>query len=689
MTEEKLLELLNDLTLEEKIGQMTLLQSSMFTSGTPTPFGPLVEMNISPEQMALAGCLGCNTPPEPVTYAQIIRDITKNHPHHIPPLMMRDVIHGFRTIFPLNLAVGCTFDEKYAEIMGRISAIEGAACGLHLTLGPMMDVIRDPRWGRVLESPSESPEMVSAMSVAAVKGFRGEGIDKPDALATCAKHFAAYGLCQAGQEYAPIDVSRSELYNIYLKPFKAALDAGCDTVMTSFVAVDRVPCVCNDFLQNKILRQEWGHNVMTVADYDDVKQLMNQGVANDLKECAELAVNGGLDVDFLSLAYLTQLKELVEEGKVSMETIDKSCYRILKLKNDLGLFENPVKNDDPEYAKSVCACPEHLKMSLETALRSCVLMKNNGTLPIKSGTKVALVGSHVDEHDLLGAWAVDGIRPDTETIHEAFIRENRITLTDVENSDVILFTAGEFKPETGEAASKAHPELKPEQIEELKNLAATGKPVVLILICGRPLILTEILPYCDAILNIWFPGSMGAEATRQLIMGDTNPSGHLSMTFPRCVGQIPIHHDRLTTSRPFGSRGKGRAFTNAYIDEENEPLYPFGFGLSYTNFELSDAVLNSENVKVTVKNTGEYDGETVIQIYGRVRKAPIIRPLRTLIGWKRIAVPANSEITVEVIADISRLNLVDCNNEPVKISGEINLYIGFDSTAEKHLIYNL
>lgn len=452
--------------------------------------------------------------------------------------------------------------------------------------------------------------------------------------------------------------------------------------MTSFVAVDRVPCVCNDFLLNNILRETWGHNVMTVSDFDDVKQLMNHGVAGNLRECAQLSIEGGLDVNFLSLAYLTQLKQLVEDGTVDEAKVDAACLRVLEVKNNLGLFENPVKNNDPDYAAEVCGRSEHRRISLETALRSCVLMKNDGILPLKIGTKAALVGGHADERNLLGAWAVDGIRADTETLRETFSRESRITLTDIDDADVILLATGEFKPETGEAASKAHPELSSAQMDELEKLAQTEKPIVLLLFCGRPLILTDVLPHCDALLNAWFPGTMGAEAVRQLVMGDTNPSGHLSMTFPRCVGQIPIHHDRLTTCRPYGCRGKGRAFTNAYIDEENEPLFPFGFGLSYTSFEITSVSIDGSDLIVNVINTGDRDGETVVQLYGRVRYAKIIRPLRTLIGWKRVSVDAGKSIEVRNPINTDRLRMVDCDNRPIEMTGEVDLYVGFDCTSD-------
>lgn len=422
-----------------------------------------------------------------------------------------------------------------------------------------------------------------------------------------------------------------------------------------------------------------------MSDYDDVRQLMNQGLANDLRECARISIEGGLDMDFLSVAYLTELKKLVEDGNVPEEIVDEACLRVLTLKNNLGLFENPVKNDDPEYAAKMCKNKHHLDCTLETALRSCVLLQNNGVLPVKGKKKVALVGSHVDEHDILGAWAVDGIRPDTETLHEAFKRDKNIILTDIENAEVIVCATGEIKPETGEAASKAHPELSPEQISELKRLHETGKPVVLLLFCGRPLIITEILPYCDAILNVWFPGSAGAEAIRRLVTGEVSPSGHLSMTFPRCIGQIPIYHDRLTSCRPIGSRGKPTNFENRYIDESNDPLFPFGFGLSYTDFAISAPSCNDTEVSVTVENTGDCDGETVLQLYGRVRHAPIIRPVRTLVGWKRIALKKGEIKRVAVPIKKDALELIDCNGNEIELHGKADLYIGFDSNADIHL----
>ena len=416
------------------------------------------------------------------------------------------------------------------------------------------------------------------------------------------------------------------------------------------------------------------------ADVQLMAVVKADAYGHGIVQTAKAALDAGADA--LAVA-------LVEEGEVAEETIDAACLRVLMLKNRLGLFENPVKNDDPAHAAAVCARPEHRRMALETALRSCVLLKNEGVLPLQPGTKVALVGSHADEHDLLGAWAVDGIRPDTETLREAFAREARITLTDVAQADVILLATGEIKPETGEAASKAHPLLRPEQMAELEALAATGKPVALVLICGRPLILTDALPHCRALLNAWFPGSLGAEAVRQLVMGDANPSGHLSMTFPRCVGQIPIHHDRLTSCRPVGSRGAGSHFVNQYIDEENTPLFPFGFGLSYTGFALENVRLEGAALEAVVHNTGERDGETVVQLYGRVRHARIIRPQRTLMGWQRVAVKAGETLTVRIPLRLERLRLVDCDGQIVALSGAVDLYVGFDSDAATHAVYEI
>lgn len=684
MTQQELQNLLSQMSPAEKAGQLAQIPLSACAGGIADPTGPMVRYNLTPEQVVLCGSLICDQESDAATHARIVREMTDAHPHHIPPILMRDIIHGFRTVFPIPLALGCTFDESLAEEMGRVSAREGAAAGVHATFAPMVDVVRDPRWGRCMESPGESAALCGAMGAAMVRGFRGDDLKAPDTLATCVKHYAAYGLCQAGMEYAPADCSRTEMYNVYLPPFKAALDAGCDMVMPSFIAVDRVPCVCNEWLLKDILRDRWGSDAMVISDYADPMQLTIHGAAEDLKEAAQLCMNAGLDMDMMSFAYLAELPALLEEGKVSAADVDAAVLRVLQLKNKLGLFENPVKNDDSAVQKALAYLPETKAAALETALRSCVLLKNNGILPLQPGKKIALQGTHADSGKILGGWSLDGEVSATETLTQAFARDSRVTLTGPEEADLILYAAGEDEFETGEGGSRTRPWLTAEEQAQLRAWHEAGKQVVLILFIGRPFILTETLPLCDGVLCAWFPGTMGAEAVRSLVLGDRNPSGHTSMTFPRSLGQVPIHHDKLSACR----RWEPHKFSNRYVDELNEPLFPFGFGLSYTDFALEEAAVSAEKlgdgaaVSVKVTNTGRRAGETVVQLYARVPHSPVIRAVRSLIGWQRVALePGESTlVTLPVTADM--LRIYDAFGRPVKLKGKCHLAVGLDSSAE-------
>lgn len=690
MTESALRELLASMSLAEKAGQVAQIPLSACAGGIGDPTGPMMRFNLTPEQVVLCGSLICDKPTDAAEYARIVREMQAAHPHHIPPVLMRDIIHGFRTVFPIPIAMGSSFDEDMAEKMGRISAVEGAISGVHASFAPMVDVVRDPRWGRCMESPGESPALCGAMGAAMVKGLRGDDLKGSDTLAACAKHYAAYGLCQAGMEYAPADCSRTEMYNVYLPPFKKTLDAGCDMVMPSFITVDRVPCVCNEWLLKDILRERWGSDAMVISDYADIWQLTIHGVAEDLKEAAELCMNAGMDMDMMSFAYLTELPELVEEGKVSMEKLDSAVLRVLQLKNKLGLFERPVRNDDNTVQQAVLGRPEHMAAALEAAQKSCVLLKNEGILPLKPGTKVAVGGNLADSHKILGGWTLDGDWDATETVLSALKREERITVTSAEEADVILYAVGEDEFETGEGGSKARPWLTDTQMEELDRLYALGKPVAVILFCGRAMILTDVLTKCDALLNAWFPGSMGAEAIRSLIMGDVSPSGHTSVTFARSLGQVPIHHDKLTSCRLEDQKNK---FSNRYVDERNDPLFPFGFGLSYTTFAIDEAQVSSGiltgeipvTASVRVTNTGDMAAETVVQLYARIKHGPIIRPVRSLIGWKRLSLAPGESKTVELTVTQEMLTIYDAVGKGILPKGTCLLAMGLDSAVDFNL----
>ena len=692
MTKQALLALLHDLSLEEKVGQLCQMDMSTFLADAGSPTGPMKDFHLTREQIVCAGSLICGGNADAKKFAQVHETIRREAPHGIPPLIMSDVIHGMRTIFPIPLALGCIFDENQTETMARVSAKEASASGIHVTFAPMADVARDPRWGRCMESVGESPALCAAMSAAMVKGFHGNGIAQQDALATCVKHFAAYGLVEAGREYAPVDVSRTEMYNTYLPPFKAALDAGCDMLMPAFTPIERVPAIANTWLMNDVLRTQWGWNGMVISDWGSTGELVIHGMAENLKEAALLSFRASMDMDMMSFAYATSLKELVEEGAISTMELDAAVWRVLTLKNNLGLFERPAKQVSTEEQMRVCHLPEHREAALQAALRSCVLLKNDGILPLRPGMKIALEGDHAASHALLGSWRADGRNEETPSLMDVLSVEKRIILVAPEEADMILYAVGECQDDTGEAASKAYPMLTDDQRMRLEQLHGLGIPVVMVLFCGRPMVLAKEAPLCSGILNAWFPGSEGAEAIRCLLMGDANPSGHLSMTFPRSVGQIPIHHDALSTGRP--NTNAVRDYVSQYLDEANTPLYPFGYGLSYTTFAFGSVRLSSERltdaapvtVSVDVTNTGSMEGDAVAQLYFRGKHGRQLMPLRTLAGWKRISLAPGETKTVAMTLKKQQLNAYDANGCTVEAQGEYNLYIGADSTAPKMAI---
>ena len=677
MNAAQLKQLICDMTLEEKAAQLTQIPMSAITGDPGDPTGPAAKYHLSRQQLLSCGSLICDQTPDAAVYADVVHQMTEGQEHHIPPILMRDIIHGFQTVFPIPLALGCSFDAALAEKMGQISAAEGKARGIHATFAPMVDVVRDPRWGRVMESPGEAPKLCGTMGAAMVRGIHREN------MAACAKHFAAYGLCQAGMEYAPADCSRAEMYNVYLPPFQQTLEAGCDMVMPSFVGVDRVPCVCNEWLLRDVLRNRWHSEAMVISDYADVKQLKNHGIAADNREAAELCIQAGLDMDMMSFAYLQHLPELVRAGRISEETVNAAVARVMELKNKYGLLENPVYNGISTESRTTPLREEAWNAALEAVQKSCVLLKNEGVLSLQAGVKVALTGDHSDTGCILGGWSLDGNPAETQTLLQAFSDEKRITLTSAEQADVILYAVGEDEYQTGEGASKTKPWLTPAQMAELERLGELGKPLCVILFCGRPLILTEVLPKCDALLNVWFPGTAGAEGIRSLVMGEANPSGHLSMTFPRSLGQVPIHHDRLTACRKHHPQER---YSSRYVDEENTPLFPFGFGLSYTTFEISEKTIGRDAVTAVVTNTGTRYGETVVQLYGRVLHSHLIRAEKTLVGWKRLGLQPGENTVITIPVQKEMLSLFDADGNAWLPRGECAFGIGFDSDSPLDLV---
>ncbi len=688
MTNEALLALLHDLSVDEKIAQLCQIDMSTFLADAGSPTGPMLEFNLTREQIVSAGSLICGANADADKVAEIHETIRKESKHGIPPLIMSDVIHGMRTTFPIPLALGSTFDTECAEEMARISALEASACGVHVTFSPMVDVCRDPRWGRCMESPGEAPALCGAMGAAMVRGYRGNDLKEKGTMATCAKHYAGYAACEAGRDYAPVDISRTEMYNTYLPPFKESLDAGCDMIMPAFTPVDRVPAAANRWLMKDILRERWGWDGVAITDWGSVGELYLHRMAVDAKDASVRCFKAGTDMDMMSFAFFSGLKEAVEDGTVTMEEIDAAVLRVLELKNKLGLFEDPNHGANGVEQMAMRGRPEHREAALCAALKSCVLLKNDGVLPLRSGAKVALAGDHADSHRLLGAWQADGRDDETPSMVDRFEEDARISLTDAEKADVIIYAVGEDQDDVGESASKLNPALTAEQKAELEKLLATGKPVVMVLFCGRPLMIEEESSKCAAVLNAWFPGSEGAMAIKQLLMGDVNPSGHLSMTFPKCVGQIPIHHDQLSTGRP--TEPENGRFISVYRDGSNKPLYPFGYGLSYTTFAFSKAVVSADELTadgpvtmtVNVTNTGKVAGETVVQLYYRGKRVELMVPLRTLQAWKRISLLPGEEKEVSFTVAKEDLRMWDYDGKPVEAAGMYEFFIGESSAAE-------
>ena len=508
--------------------------------------------------------------------------------------------------------------------------------------------------------------------------------DGLDGLASCVKHFAAYGLVEAGQDYGHVDVSRVEMYNTYLPPFKAALDAGCDMLMPAFTPVDRVPATANRWLIGQVLRQQWAWDGMIITDWGSIDMMLVQAFAESMEEAVEQAFNNTVDMDMMSYAYFSCLEKLIREGKVREEKLDASVLRILELKNRLGLMDD---SRQPQPAPTAEQVAENRRKTLQAALQSCVLMKNDGVLPLKPGVHLALAGSHADEHGLLGGWHTDGRNEETPSLLDAFRAEKNVTLCKPEEADVILFACGEQQDLTGEACSRAYPKLEEEQLQELYALSELGKPIVMVLFCGRALVLSDALPFCNALLNAWFPGSEGAEAIRRLLVGEENPSGHLPVTFPRCTGQLPIHHDRIPTGRPYTT--EENRYSCRYLDEKNAPLFPFGFGLSYTQFEISDICADTDviqanepfHVTAKVRNAGNRAGETVIQLYSNVHVPGQLTPVRSLTDWQRICLGVGQQMEVTFELTLAQLSQLDAEGRAVTPRGKVRIAVGEDSHA--------
>jgi beta-glucosidase len=674
--------LLSRMTLDEKIGQMVLYTSS----GKPT--GPTSEFQDLDVQVRRGACGGVFNSHTVERNRQLQQIAVKETRLGIPLLFGYDVIHGFRTLFPVPLGEASSWDLAAIERSERIAAIEASAWGVNWTFAPMVDIARDPRWGRIVEGAGEDPYLGSEIARARVRGFQGNDLSDASTILSCVKHFAAYGAAEAGRDYNTVDMSERTLREVYLPPYAAALDAGAFSIMTAFNDLNGVPATANRFLLKEILRREWGFRGFVVTDYSAINQLVDHGIAADQCDAARQALDAGVDMDMESAAYAHCLRRLVVEGQVSERQIDDSVRRILTAKMMLGLFDDPYRYFSEERERKFTSpTPEHLKAAYELACESMVLLKNSkGILPLQPGRHIAVLGPLADSrNDLLGSWRADGRADSVETILEAirtnnsagqvaFARGCQITANDpsaisnavavAESADVVVMVLGESADMTGEAASRTSIRLPGLQTRLLREIGKTGKPIVLVLMNGRPLALEAESSLADAILEAWFPGTEGGKAVADILFGKRNPSGKLTVTFPRNLGQVPIYYAEKSTGRPFDPARPDEKYKSRYIDSPNDPLFPFGFGLSYTTFKYSNIRLNrrtlrpGETIRVSVKltNTGRVAGAEIVQLYLHKRVADVTRPVRELKGFQRIELPPGA--TRNVVFTLSGKDLM-------------------------------
>ena len=587
--------------------------------------------------------------------------------------------------------MSASWDTEAIEKSARIAAEEAAAAGLHWTYSPMCDISVEPRWGRISEGSGEDPYLGSLIAAAMTRGYQGDDLSADNTILACVKHFAAYGAPQAGRDYNTVDMSERWLREFYLPPYKAAVDAGALSVMASFNELDGVPAHASSHLMEDILRKEWGFEGFIVSDYTGIWEMTNHGYAKDLEDAGRLSINAGLDMDMMSAAYMNHLKDLVESGEVSIKTIDAAVRRVLNVKAALGLFEDPYKYCDPQREKERTLTQENKAFARHFAAESMVLLKNDGLLPLKKGEKVAVTGPlATSKDDLLGSWRGAG---EVEAV-PASIQDAIQEVTPVaDKANKVIMVAGELCSWSGEAASRSSIRLPEEQTAQLRTLKKLGKKVVLVVLNGRPLDLSEESELADAILVAWFPGTMGGYAVADVLFGDFNPCGKLSVTFPRNLGQVPIYHYAKNTGRPYIH--PEAKYESRYLDVPNEPLYAFGHGLSYTSFDYSDISLSAANfsadgnitASVTVTNTGDREGTEVVQLYIRDLVGSVTRPVKQLKGFERVTLKPGESRKVSFTIDKEMLSFYRQDMSWGPEAGDFHVFIGGASDQVKQAAF--
>lgn len=717
--------LLKQMTLEEKVGQL-----NQYSYGQPT--GPATGRSAVEESIRRGEVGSFLNVTDPALNNRLQRLAMEESRLKIPLIFGLDVIHGYRTIFPVPLALSSTWDANLVERASRIAAQEATSAGIRWTFSPMVDIARDPRWGRIVEGAGEDPYLGSIMARAYVRGYQGETLGSPQSMAACAKHYVAYGAAEGGRDYNTVDMSERQLREVYLPPFKAAVDEGVATLMSAFNTISGVPASANDFTLNQVLRREWNFRGFVVSDWGSVGELMNHGVANDLATAAHKGFLAGVDMDMESNAYFQHLSSAVKAGRVPQSAVDEAVRRILRIKFALGLFDKPYV--DEKNAVTMLSL-QNVAVAREAAEKSFVLLKNEPAagaaapvLPIRTGIRtIALIGPLADSRaDMLGAWSAQGKPEDVITLRNALelrAKPNGFRLlyakgTEIRGTsdagfaeavdaasqaDVVLLALGEDASwMTGEAASRAFIDLPGNQQQLLERVAATGKPIALVLFSGRPLALTQASSRVHAILEAWAPGVQAGPALERVLFGEVAPAGRLTVTFPRSLGQVPIYHSVLSTGRPPVGLDLTRPPTNGdekfrsrYVDEQNVPLYPFGFGLTYTSFEYSAPQTSVQQLSVEelntgraqlritadVKNSGARAGEEVVQLYIGLRGTSVARPVRELKAFQRVALGPGESRRVEFTIGRDELAIWQRDTKYVVEPAELTIWVAPNAQA--------
>ena len=725
--------LMKKMTLEEKIGQLNLPGAGDITTGQASSSGIAQKI----EQGKVGGLFNIKS----VAKIKEVQQLAVNKSRlKIPLLFGMDVIHGYETVFPIPLGMSCIWDMKLVERSARIAAQEASADGINWTFSPMVDISRDPRWGRISEGSGEDAYLGSQIAKAMVKGYQGTDLSKNNTIMSCVKHYALYGAAEAGRDYNTTDMSRPRMFNEYLPPYKAAVDAGVGSVMASFNEIDGVPATANKWLLTDVLRKQWGFKGFVVTDYTGINEMVDHGIG-DLQTVSARALMAGIDMDMVGEGILTTIQKSLKEGKATVAQIDAACRRILEAKYKLGLFDDPFRYCDENRAKTEIFTDGNRKEARAIAAESFVLLKNNGNvLPLKKSGTIAVIGPLADAtENMTGTWSVaavfsksisvlkgmqevagsnakilyaKGSNLDEDSLIEqratmfgkSLRRDNRQpseilqeAISVANQADVIVAALGEAAEMSGEASSRTSIEIPGIQRELLKALLNTGKPVVLVLFTGRPLALTWEQQHVPAIINVWFGGSEAGHAIADVLYGDVNPSGKLSTTFPQNIGQVPIFYNHKNTGRPLPEGKWFQKFRSNYLDVSNDPLYPFGYGLSYTNFSYSDITLSSSSMKpgqkisasVTVTNNGSRDGKEVVQLYIRDIVGTSTRPVKELRGFQKIELKAGASKTVSFDITVNDLKYYNYELKYVAEPGDFKIFIGGNSRDVKEANFKL